>query len=99
MTEQRSFTSRKGKFVLVWPDLESHHRRGTHGSVTATRQFGSVKQRGRTTRRVRAFFHRQLLIFLLTLSAQNILVFQKLTRVMAKLADDVEAELQRRMDA
>ncbi|CAK7270105.1 hypothetical protein SEPCBS57363_003935 [Sporothrix epigloea] len=30
---------------------------------------------------------------------QNILVFQKLTRVMAKLADDVEAELQRRMDA
>ncbi|CAK7211931.1 hypothetical protein SBRCBS47491_001291 [Sporothrix bragantina] len=30
---------------------------------------------------------------------QNILVFQKLTRVMAKLADDVEAELQRRMEA
>ncbi|CAK7270252.1 hypothetical protein SEPCBS119000_003993 [Sporothrix epigloea] len=30
---------------------------------------------------------------------QNILVFQKLTRVMAKLADNVEAELQRRMDA
>lgn len=30
--------------------------------------------------------------------AQNILVFQKLTRVMAKLTDDVEAELQRRME-
>ena len=31
--------------------------------------------------------------------AQNILVFQKLTRVMAKLTDDVEADLQRRIEA
>ncbi|CAK7198575.1 hypothetical protein SEUCBS139899_001238 [Sporothrix eucalyptigena] len=29
---------------------------------------------------------------------QNVLVFQKLTRVMAKLTDDVEAELQKNMD-
>lgn len=33
------------------------------------------------------------------MTAQNILVFQKLTRTMAKLTDDVEADLQQRIEA
>lgn len=70
---------------------------GVPGSAIVTKRCGSAKLREQITRRVGAFSFLYTGLQL-TLAAQHILLYQRLTRVIARLTDGVEAELEKRMD-